>query len=315
MITKILRSRSVNCCMMNQCNVWLLTAGIGDLECSVSGQFYRGFPAVTTTEAPEDPCVGVDSGVWTQPPPTAPTIPITILASSVDSPTAPPPATTKSEFLPRFARTLGRKRKKRGNLGDNYHKPVRWMFEQLNLEMPLNFQPSHERTNKDSGNVTRANTQEISARQPGGPGLNDHLSEPSMTGGNGMTEPLVAGITSVPIQDTVEMPGVQGGDVLLYVHGYNNDLSESLQTLGQMAAFGNFPSTMRIVCYHWPAGRGLASFSTARMSAERRSTYTALATLLTLLADTGIENLHILTHSMGARLVLRACRILFKNQT
>lgn len=95
-------------------------------------------------------------------------------------------------------------------------------------------------------------------------------------------------------------------EVLLYIHGYNNSHTESLQILGQMAAFGNYPNHIRLFLFSWPAGKGFWQFFSARHAAENAKTHTALFNMLRALQDDGIRGIHILCHSMGARLFLRS---------
>eukprot|EP00914_Ancora_sagittata_P027693 GHVO01054116.1.p1 GENE.GHVO01054116.1~~GHVO01054116.1.p1 ORF type:complete len:571 (-),score=114.90 GHVO01054116.1:109-1821(-) len=97
-------------------------------------------------------------------------------------------------------------------------------------------------------------------------------------------------------------------DVLLYIHGYNNNHVESLQGLGQMAAFGNFPNHLKIYLLTWPAGKSFAQFYMARNNAEDTRSHEALHDLLRAFRDNGVRNLHIMCHSMGSRLFLKAFR-------
>lgn len=95
-------------------------------------------------------------------------------------------------------------------------------------------------------------------------------------------------------------------EVLLYIHGYNNShievrtkcfesvcdtlhlgLRQTLQILGQMAAFGNYPNHIRLFVFSWPAGSGFLEFFKARKAAEDTSTHQALADFLTSLRDNG----------------------------
>lgn len=106
----------------------------------------------------------------------------------------------------------------------------------------------------------------------------------------------------------VSMDAAGSPEVLLYIHGYNNSHEESLQVLGQMAAFGNYPNHIRLFLFSWPAGSGFWQFFKARKAAEDPRTHQALADLLRALRDNGIRQVHIMCHSMGARLFLRSFR-------
>lgn len=97
-------------------------------------------------------------------------------------------------------------------------------------------------------------------------------------------------------------------EVLLYIHGYNNSHIESLQILGQMAAFGNYPNHIRLFLFSWPSGSGPFDFFKARKAAEDPRTHQALANVLRIFCDNGIRQLHLLCHSMGSRLFLKSFR-------
>lgn len=110
------------------------------------------------------------------------------------------------------------------------------------------------------------------------------------------------------VEGWASMEAIGISEILLYIHGYNNNREESIMTVGQMAAFGNFPPHLKIITFHWPAGSGLASFWTAKRGAESDKCHRRLRDLLVTFIASGIRECHVLCHSMGSRLFLKSFR-------
>eukprot|EP00736_Rhodelphis_marinus_P004603 Rmarinus@m.7246 len=93
---------------------------------------------------------------------------------------------------------------------------------------------------------------------------------------------------------------------ILYIHGYHHDLQDGLKRFGQFLSYGQFPSYIKPFIYCWPAANNPLLYVCASNSAADRDCHRDLAKYLHALAAAGVRHLHIMCHSMGARLFLRA---------
>ena len=93
---------------------------------------------------------------------------------------------------------------------------------------------------------------------------------------------------------------------IIFVHGYNNDFTDSVRTIGNLWHFMGRQGVP--IAYTWPAGAGgLAGYTTDRESCE--FTIFHLKTFLEdLAADPEIEKIHILAHSRGTDVSVTAVR-------
>eukprot|EP01053_Blabericola_migrator_P006721 Blabericola_migrator_1__6720@NODE_33_length_18162_cov_161_418900_g29_i0_p1_GENE_NODE_33_length_18162_cov_161_418900_g29_i0NODE_33_length_18162_cov_161_418900_g29_i0_p1_ORF_typecomplete_len1130_score209_68DUF900/PF05990_12/1_1e33Lipase/PF00151_19/0_0018DUF2457/PF10446_9/0_031Abhydrolase_6/PF12697_7/0_07Lipase_2/PF01674_18/0_052DUF676/PF05057_14/0_17Glyco_tranf_2_4/PF13704_6/8_4Glyco_tranf_2_4/PF13704_6/1_2e03Glyco_tranf_2_4/PF13704_6/1_5e04Glyco_tranf_2_4/PF13704_6/1_2e04Glyco_tranf_2_4/PF13704_6 len=113
------------------------------------------------------------------------------------------------------------------------------------------------------------------------------------------------------VQGWVSMANIGVPEVLVYIHGYNSNLTQTLQTLGQMATFGNFPPHLKVLTFVWPAGSGIVSFFQAKHTPEDPRLIQAFLDFLISLRASGVRQFHILCHSMGARMFLKALRTIY----
>ncbi|MFB9148891.1 alpha/beta hydrolase [Roseovarius ramblicola] len=98
--------------------------------------------------------------------------------------------------------------------------------------------------------------------------------------------------------------GAAGRETLLYVHGYNNTLSEAMFRLAQIRT--DFDVTMPTLLFSWPSAGDPRGYVYDRDSVLfARDDLVALLHRLT--ADPG-ERVFILGHSMGSQLVMEALR-------
>mmetsp|Transcript_25480 Transcript_25480/g.71262 ORF Transcript_25480/g.71262 Transcript_25480/m.71262 type:complete len:747 (+) Transcript_25480:361-2601(+) len=94
-------------------------------------------------------------------------------------------------------------------------------------------------------------------------------------------------------------------EVIVYIHGFNSPVDWGIRALSQLLALGNFPSYLKPFVYSWPTGRTNSYFA-AKQSAESEETAQGLVDVITGLDAAGFKRVHILTHSMGVRVLLAA---------
>lgn len=99
---------------------------------------------------------------------------------------------------------------------------------------------------------------------------------------------------------------IAGQRVALYVHGYNTSFQEALYRLAQLSADVHVTGTP--VLFSWPSEARVAAYLADRDGADySRSALADLLQQLTANAKSG-ENVQVLAHSMGARLMMEALR-------
>ncbi|EEA04746.1 uncharacterized protein CMU_038120 [Cryptosporidium muris RN66] len=118
----------------------------------------------------------------------------------------------------------------------------------------------------------------------------------------------IGGILYYPeleIKNWVHSDGLHAVEVLIFIHGYNNTLTDALRQVGQMIAFGNFPSYIKPLVFSWPAGNSFLEYFKARKSSDSPVTHKSFCELITGLRNRGIRHIHVMTHSMGTRLFIK----------
>ena len=104
--------------------------------------------------------------------------------------------------------------------------------------------------------------------------------------------------------------GEQPGDVLVYVHGYNNDLTSVLARQTQIAALLEAEHWRGVVVgFDWPSDDSILNYLEDRSDASAVARYLVTDALTHLCANQqqGCEtNVHLLGHSTGAYVVMKA---------
>ncbi|KAK9173364.1 Alpha/beta hydrolase family protein [Cryptosporidium meleagridis] len=108
------------------------------------------------------------------------------------------------------------------------------------------------------------------------------------------------------VKNWIHSDGLHAAEVLIFIHGYNNTIMDALRQVGQMIAFGNFPSYIKPMVFSWPSGNSFLEYFKARKSAESPHTHNSLYQLILGLRNRGIRHIHIMTHSMGTRLFIQS---------
>eukprot|EP00325_Prymnesiales_sp_UTEX-LB-985_P007976 CAMPEP_0174702142 /NCGR_PEP_ID=MMETSP1094-20130205/6526_1 /TAXON_ID=156173 /ORGANISM="Chrysochromulina brevifilum, Strain UTEX LB 985" /LENGTH=449 /DNA_ID=CAMNT_0015899879 /DNA_START=86 /DNA_END=1435 /DNA_ORIENTATION=- len=97
----------------------------------------------------------------------------------------------------------------------------------------------------------------------------------------------------------------QGNEVLVWIPGYNACPADISIALAQLLALGSFPSYIKPFIFAWPNGREL-SYPLAANLAETERMQKDMTSFFASVLEAGIEHIHVLAHSMGARLFAAA---------
>jgi esterase/lipase superfamily enzyme len=101
-------------------------------------------------------------------------------------------------------------------------------------------------------------------------------------------------------------------DILVYIHGYKNSFESAAIRAAQLAVDLNVPGLTAF--YSWPSADTISEYTADEAAVETSEKH--LATFLTRIAgDTGAENVHIIAHSMGNRVVTRVMQRLASQPT
>ena len=94
-------------------------------------------------------------------------------------------------------------------------------------------------------------------------------------------------------------------EVLIFVHGYNIALPSAMKKLGQLVAAGRFPSNIKPFVFSWPTGKIPYYFQSVEVL-EGKPVVDAFSQFLGSIQAAGVRDIHIFTHSMGLKLVIKA---------
>jgi hypothetical protein len=115
---------------------------------------------------------------------------------------------------------------------------------------------------------------------------------------------------SIPLPDFIisgwEKSSTQK-EVLLYIPGFNCSMHDGIEALGQMMTLGVLPSRIKPIVFGWPSGY-LIRYSSVKKIAKSKQTCDDLIQIIRDLISQGFTKVHILCHSMGARLVSNASK-------
>lgn len=93
----------------------------------------------------------------------------------------------------------------------------------------------------------------------------------------------------------------QKNEVLLYIPGFNCTTEGACESLGQMMALLNPLPNLKPIVFNWPSG-GLITFAKATKVAVSHETMDDLSSTFSALLR-HFRKIHVLTHSMGARVI------------
>ncbi|KAF9180981.1 hypothetical protein BGZ51_005768 [Haplosporangium sp. Z 767] len=98
-----------------------------------------------------------------------------------------------------------------------------------------------------------------------------------------------------------------GHEALIFVHGYNCALTYGIARLGQLLSLGEFPPYIKPFVFSWPSSTTMGYFNAKKVGCSD-DVAKDLRQLIADLREAGFQRVHILAHSMGARIVLSALR-------
>jgi len=101
-------------------------------------------------------------------------------------------------------------------------------------------------------------------------------------------------------------------EALIFIPGFNASAAEALLALGQLLTLGDFPGHIKPFVFSWPTGGMFNYFEAVALGCTSETTVKDFTQMVSDLRGAGVTRLHILTHSMGARLVLAALPNLLK---
>lgn len=112
---------------------------------------------------------------------------------------------------------------------------------------------------------------------------------------------------SMEVIDTPEGPALRGGEVFVFVHGYNNTFEDSARRTAQIAYDLRFAGAP--VMYSWPSQAG-SSLDAYRHDGQMAgwSEEHLIDFVTTVARDSGARRVHLIAHSMGNRIVSGALR-------
>eukprot|EP01114_Cavostelium_apophysatum_P013880 TRINITY_DN3461_c0_g1_i1.p1 TRINITY_DN3461_c0_g1~~TRINITY_DN3461_c0_g1_i1.p1 ORF type:complete len:706 (+),score=141.48 TRINITY_DN3461_c0_g1_i1:202-2319(+) len=93
---------------------------------------------------------------------------------------------------------------------------------------------------------------------------------------------------------------------LLYIHGYDHNLKDSLKRFGQFLALGHFPPHIKPFVFNWPSSSNPLFYWCAHSVASDNDVHRDLKKFIRGMKKAGIKHLHIMCHSMGVRFLLRS---------
>ncbi|KAI8896535.1 hypothetical protein BC833DRAFT_597162 [Globomyces pollinis-pini] len=111
------------------------------------------------------------------------------------------------------------------------------------------------------------------------------------------------------VSDTFRIDGwvkkASVAEAFVFIPGFNSTLVSSMKLVGQFISLGTLSSSFKPFIYVWPGG-SLLGFGKAVQFAEHETTKAMLIKFIKELGLKGFEKIHLVCHSMGARVALNA---------
>lgn len=102
---------------------------------------------------------------------------------------------------------------------------------------------------------------------------------------------------------------IQTRDALIFLPGFNSWLKHSAETLGQMVAMTNLTRHVYPILFSWPGGQ-VPTYRHASFASATENNRRYFLQMLRGLQQEGIQNIHIVSHSLGVQTLMNA----FENQ-
>ncbi|TMW62037.1 hypothetical protein Poli38472_009530 [Pythium oligandrum] len=90
-------------------------------------------------------------------------------------------------------------------------------------------------------------------------------------------------------------------EALVLLHGFNCSLDYAVNRLAQLLTLGDFPPSIHPFVFSWPSGSALAYVPARSVGTESEQTAQGFRAFLQGLVDAGYTTIHLIAHSMGAR--------------
>jgi hypothetical protein len=94
-------------------------------------------------------------------------------------------------------------------------------------------------------------------------------------------------------------------EALVFITGFNCSLQSAIESFGQMLTLGGLSSKIIPFVYKWPGGVLYDYWKAIQITAQEETTRDFIGFLEQLSAN-GFKNIHLLCHSMGARIITNA---------
>ncbi|KAL7720111.1 Uncharacterized protein QTN25_002635 [Entamoeba marina] len=95
-------------------------------------------------------------------------------------------------------------------------------------------------------------------------------------------------------------------EALLFIHGLDHTLSDSLRRIGQMLALGNFPQHIIPFVFNWPSSQNAFCYYCASNNASDRNQHRDFYNFLVSLRNAGVTRIHIMCHSLGSKFFMQS---------
>jgi hypothetical protein len=140
--------------------------------------------------------------------------------------------------------------------------------------------------------------------------LNPHFSElpPDSNGSAAAASSSIANVEGngfLPPSPPPPPSSQKPREALIFIHGYNSSQALAVKKFAQLLAAGQYPGYIVPILFAWPSAKAITYFP-AQAFATSPETTEQLRQLLVEVQEQGIHAVHIITHSMGARVFLTA---------
>ena len=106
------------------------------------------------------------------------------------------------------------------------------------------------------------------------------------------------------------LPAAQAGfEVVIFIHGWSSSVTNGAKVIGQLFAMGSFPAHVKPIVYGWPTGPQ-TTFAAGAKSAQNKDVHCDFAAFVDGLRLQGVAQIHVVAHSMGARMFSHAIHLL-----
>ncbi|GMH65248.1 hypothetical protein TrST_g9537 [Triparma strigata] len=95
-------------------------------------------------------------------------------------------------------------------------------------------------------------------------------------------------------------------EALVLIPGFNCPMKDAIERMGTFLSMSDLPPNIKVFVFGWPAGQVLSYFQAAGVGAQGEGTKEMFAEFLRSLVAAGVKQVHILAHSMGAKVFLGA---------